>query len=103
MTTIKDGLTSEIDEDELTDVETVDKDRKNALNAIFGRTTTAVSFGQISVRNLIVEGLALWVPMADDPVRVGLVTDDVAFSVLVAGKIVQIGCLRFRRFRDFLV
>ena len=64
LTTIKEGLTSEINEDELTDVETVDKDRKNALNGIFGRTTTAVSFGQISVRNLIVEGLALWVPLA---------------------------------------
>ncbi len=64
LTTVKEGLTSEIDEEELTDVETVDRDRKNALDRIFGRTTTAVSFGQISVRNLLVEGLALWVPLA---------------------------------------
>ena len=63
LTTLKEGLTSEVNEEELTEVETVDKDRKNALDAIFGRTTTAVSFGQISVRNLIVEGLALWVPL----------------------------------------
>ncbi|EMA23465.1 TRAP transporter permease [Haloarcula argentinensis] len=63
LTTIKEGLTSEVNEEELTEVETVDEDRKNALNRIFGRTTTAVSFGQISVRNLIVEGLALWVPL----------------------------------------
>jgi len=64
LTTIKEGLTSEIDEEELTDVEMVKQDRTDALERIFGRTTTAVSFGQISVRNLIVEGLALWVPLA---------------------------------------
>ena len=64
LTTIKEGLTSRIDEEELTDVEMVEQDRTDALERIFGRTTTAVSFGQISVRNLIVEGLALWVPLA---------------------------------------
>jgi len=64
LTTIKEGLTSEIDEEELTDVEMVEQDRTDALERIFGRTTTAVSFGQISARNLIVEGLALWVPLA---------------------------------------
>jgi len=64
LTTIKQGLTSEIDEEELTDVEKGEQDRTDALESIFGRTTTAVSFGQISVRNLIVEGLALWVPLA---------------------------------------
>ena len=64
LTTIREGLTSEVDEEDLEDVDMVEQERTEAVHSIFGRTTSAVSFGQISVRNLVVEGLALWVPLA---------------------------------------
>jgi TRAP transporter 4TM/12TM fusion protein len=64
LTTIKEGLTAEVDEDELDEVELAKQERDEALGRLFGRQTSSVSFGQVSLRNLVVEGLALWVPVA---------------------------------------
>jgi TRAP transporter 4TM/12TM fusion protein len=64
LTTLKEGITGEVDADELDEVDLERRDRDEALAALFGRSTTGVSFGRVSARNLVVEGLALWVPVA---------------------------------------
>ncbi|WP_138007936.1 TRAP transporter permease [Halalkalirubrum salinum] len=63
LTTLKVGLSeSEIDIDEI-EAEDTTQERTDALERLFGRSPSTVSFGAITARNLLVEGLALWVPV----------------------------------------
>ncbi|WP_224271085.1 TRAP transporter permease [Haloprofundus salinisoli] len=62
LTTMKEGI-EEIDMDKM-EVDAVGLQREDAIENLFGRLTESVSFDNITVRNLVVEGLALWIPVA---------------------------------------
>jgi len=63
LTTMKEGI-EEVDEDQEVEMSAKALDRQRALDDLFGKSAGKVSFDNISVRNLIVEGLALWIPVA---------------------------------------
>jgi TRAP transporter 4TM/12TM fusion protein len=62
LTTMKEGI-EELDMDKL-EVDTVGLQREDAVSNLFGRSTEDVSFDNLTVRNLVVEGLSLWIPVA---------------------------------------
>ncbi len=62
LTTTKEGI-EEIDLDKL-EIDAVGLQREEAIENLFGRSTESVSFDNITVRNLVVEGLSLWIPVA---------------------------------------
>lgn len=62
LTTMKEGI-EEIDMDKL-EIDAVSLNREKAIENLFRRSTESVSFDNISVRNLVIEGLSLWIPVA---------------------------------------
>jgi len=62
LTTMKEGI-EEIDMDKL-EIDAVGLQREETIGDLFGRLTESVSFENITMRNLVVEGISLWVPVA---------------------------------------
>ncbi|WP_137284685.1 TRAP transporter permease [Halorussus salinisoli] len=63
LTTLKEGITDTADTDELSEMDTGQQERSEALASLFGSSTDPVSFDGVSARRLLVDGLALWVPL----------------------------------------
>lgn len=61
LTTVKEGI-EEIDLDKM-EIEGTALQREDAVERLFGRSTEPVSFENLTVRNLVVEGLSLWIPV----------------------------------------
>jgi len=61
LTTMKEGI-EELDLDKL-EVDAVSLQRENAVANLFGRSPEEISFDDLTVRNLVVEGLSLWIPV----------------------------------------
>lgn len=61
LTTMKEGI-EEVDPTQL-ELESVSLQREEAVAQLFGRSTEPVSFDNLTVRNLVIEGIALWVPV----------------------------------------
>ncbi|MGZ0746361.1 TRAP transporter permease [Haloparvum sp. AD34] len=64
LTTLKEGLDADVDSTDLNELDVGSQERDDALEAVFGRSTSDVSFSEVSLRNLVVEGISLWVPLA---------------------------------------
>lgn len=64
LTTLKEGIVGSVDTDRLDDVGPEDERRDSAFERLFGRTTTDLEFDEITVKNLVFGGLALWIPVA---------------------------------------
>lgn len=63
-TTLKEGISETVEADSINDVTAESRKRDEVLETLFGRSTAGVSFERITLRNLVLEGLALWVPVA---------------------------------------
>ncbi len=61
LTTMKEGI-EEVDPTQL-ELESVSLQREEAVAQLFGRSTDSISFDNLTVRNLVVEGISLWVPV----------------------------------------
>ncbi|WP_125920011.1 TRAP transporter large permease subunit, partial [Haloparvum sedimenti] len=61
LTTMKEGI-EEVDPTQL-ELESVSLQREEAVAQLFGRSTDSISFDNLTVRNLVIEGISLWVPV----------------------------------------